>query len=474
MKSKRLTFWVTVIVMMLVGVVITGCSKHDTNDAQDYENPVITTTENIENPVITNTTKENIKIPVIIATENIDGASATALSFGYSWTDGKKGAVADGIPVWQGEYKDKNTLIIDGEMGQNTITLSAEASAIEFAVEGLASASYAIYLPDGTVYDDGTRSPLSSLSPRMWWTGNDSSMGIIAPFDPGEYVYELTLIWEKDELQVTYGIKLIMTGQRNAYDEALDVVWKHYNDAISVSLEGTETLRGSEYAGECYVFAAETPDGIVRVAVSKEQYILFEYIDDLWVEYAEYYAQAHEWIDYYKGDMPYESVGTVYSDDGKYKIEGYGIDYSVVVSGENPVKEIRIVEISSGKTVWNTVGLYLLYEHPNFCWSPDSRYVSGMYAARTWVDAMIVDTKDMTEYSLPGLFELFQLFPEFSPRSDRADPYIIPEYWLNDHTIIVAFSWVPASGLSPEKDRLEGKYQYDANTQELTVINIDS
>ena len=169
-----------------------------------------------------------------------------------------------------------------------------------------------------------------------------------------------------------------------------------------------------------------------------------------------------------------ESVGTVYSDDGKYKIEGYGIDYSVVVSGENPVKEIRIVEISSGKTVWNTVGLYLLYEQPNFCWSPDSRYVSVMYAARIWVDAMIVDTKDMSEYSLPGLFELSHLFPEFSPRSERADPYIIPEYWLNDHTIIVAFSWVPASGLSPEKDRLEGKYQYDANTQELTVISIDS
>ena len=620
MKSKELTFWVIFILVMLVGVVITGCSKHDTNNVQDYENSVITTTENIENPV--NTAAENYEIPVIIATEKIDGASAATLSFGYSWTDSKNGAVADGIPVWQGEYTDKNTLIIDGEMGQNMITLSAEKSAKGPAVEGLAAeelaeglafASYVIYLPDGTVYDDGTRSPFSSLSPRLLWSINGSNMGIIAPFEPGEYIYELIMMWDNDKPQVTYGIKLIMTGQRNAYDEALDVVWKHYNGAVSVSLEGTEMLPGSEYAGECYVFAAETLDGIVRVAVSKEQYILFEYIDDLWIEYAEYYAQAHRWIDYYKGDMPsndvaewelpefsgvtfrwtqygvfategvnerelfsgmpvwsvyfsdlngdglpeicsttsygsgmidtrvivydytndrlYEladrgifdyyisfvddrlfvtqsryavykdettiatgelviidgeliavgidrepdkSVSAVYSDDGKYKIEGYGIDYSIVVSGENPVKEIRIVEISSGKTVWNTVGLYLLYEAPNFCWSPDSRYVSIMYAGRIWVDAMLVDTKDMSEHSLPGLFEISRLFPEFSPREDRPDPYLIPEYWIDNHTIVVAFSWVPESGSSLESDRIEIKYQYDINTEELTVIDVVS
>jgi len=452
MNFNKSTFCVTVIVIMLVGVVITGCSKHDTNDIQNNENPVITATENIENPVIT-------------AAENID--------------------------------------------------------------------------------------------------------------------------------------------------EALGVVWNHYDDAISVSLEGTATLRGSEYAGECYVFAAETPDGIVRVAVSKEQYILFEYIDDLWVEYTEYYTQARKWIDYYKGDMPSndvaewelpefsgvkfrwtqyevfaiegvnkralfqgmpvwsvyfsdingddlpeicsttsygsgmidtrvivydyandtlyeladrgifdyyislvddqlfvtqshyadykdetaiatgelviidgeltaagidrepdESVCTVHSYDGKYKIEGYGIDYNNSVSGINPVKEIRIVEISSGKTVWNTVGLYLLHRTPQFCWSPDSRYVSVMHAARTWVDAILVDTKDMSEHSLPGLFEISQLFPEFSPNEDRADPYIIPEYWMDDHTIVVAFSWTPSPDLSPESERIEIKYQYDTNTEELTVSSV--
>jgi len=252
MNSKKLALWVYAIAMMLVGIVITGCAKHNVNDIPNKE------------------------IPTITAVEKIDSTKATALSFGYSWTDGKNGAVADGTPVWQGEYSDENTLVIDGEMGQNVITLSAE---------GIASASYAIYLPDGKVYDDGTRTLFSSLSLRLWRSSNGSDMGIIAPFEPGEYVYELTLVWEKEKLQITYGIKIIMTGQRNAYDEALDVVWNHYDDAVSVSHKNTEILPNSEYAGECYVFDVELPDGIVRVAVSKEQSLFFKYSNDLWVEY---------------------------------------------------------------------------------------------------------------------------------------------------------------------------------------------
>ena len=258
MNSKKSAFCVVIIVVILFGVTTTGCS------------------------VLNNEDKAIIEVPVITATENIDGTQAEALSFGYSWKDGDDGAVADGIPVWQGEYADENILMIDGEMGQNMITLSAE---------GLTSASYAIYLPDGTVYDDGTRSVVSSLSPRLWWSSNHSSMGIIAPFEPGEYFYELTLVWEKNELQVTYGIKLVMTGQRNSYDNALDVVWDHYNDALSASHKGTEVLPGLEHAGECYVFDVELQNGLVRVAVSKGQGSFFEYSNDLWISF----LAASEW-----------------------------------------------------------------------------------------------------------------------------------------------------------------------------------
>ena len=217
----------------------------------------------------------NFDIPDITATEMIDGAQAKALRFGYSWFDGKNGVVADAIAPWQGEYTDENTLVIDGEMGQNSIALSAEKPM---------TASYVIYLPDGTVYDNGTREPHDSLSTCLRWT-KDNAISIIAPFEPGEYIYEVTIGWKENDLKVTYGLKLVMTGKRNAYDEALHVIWNHHNDALSVAYKGLETLPDAEYAGDCYVFEAELPDGMVRAAVSKEHGIFFTYRDGTWFAY---------------------------------------------------------------------------------------------------------------------------------------------------------------------------------------------
>ncbi len=215
----------------------------------------------------------NYDIPDITATETIDGAQAKALRFGYSWYDGKNGVEADAIAPWQGEYADENTLVIDGEMGQNMIALSAEKPM---------TASYEIYLPDGTLYDKGTREVYDSLSPRLYWTGDKTGVGVVAPFEPDEYIYAVTIGWEKNDLKVTYGFKLVMTGKSNAYDEALNVIWNHHNDALSVSFTGVETLPDAEYAGDCYVFEVELPDGMKQVAVSKERGIFFTYSDGTW------------------------------------------------------------------------------------------------------------------------------------------------------------------------------------------------
>lgn len=217
--------------------------------------------------------EDNYDIPNIIATETIDGAQATALYFGYSWHDSKNSVNADAIAPWQGEYTDKNTLVIDGEMGQNRIAISAENPI---------TANYEIYLPDGTLYDNGTRDAFDSLSPRLYWTDDKTGIGIIAPFEPGEYIYAVTIGWEKDDLKVTYGIKLIMTGKHNAYDDALSMIRNHYNDVISVSFKGVETLPDAEYAGDCYVFDVELPDGMEQVAISKDKGIFFTYSNGIW------------------------------------------------------------------------------------------------------------------------------------------------------------------------------------------------
>jgi hypothetical protein len=213
-------------------------------------------------------------IPDVTLTETIDGGEAKALRFGYSWYDGKNGVTADSIAAWQAEYGEENTLVIDGKMGQNSISLS---------VENPKTAKYMIYLPDGTVYDDGTREVYSSLGLRLHWTEDRTGISAMAPFQTGEYIYEVTVGWEKDDLEVTYGFKVIMTGEPSAFEDALKRLSIHYNHRLTrIMPKGTEILTGAEYAGECYVFEVMLPEGTQQAAVSKEEGILFVYDGENW------------------------------------------------------------------------------------------------------------------------------------------------------------------------------------------------
>jgi len=162
-----------------------------------------------------------------------------------------------------------------------------------------------------------------------------------------------------------------------------------------------------------------------------------------------------------------EKVATVYSPDGKYFIEGFGVDYSYSISGLNPVVNIRVVESDGGQTVWNKEGYFLFYQEPQFCWSPDSRYVSAAYGGRIWSHALVVDTKYMTEISLPGLDELAPLFPDQKADENRPDPYIIPQYWINEHSLVIEFTWNLAD--SPDYLEFSGEYIFDTTTSEFTI-----
>lgn len=205
--------------------------------------------------------KNDFNIPNITAVETIDGTQAKALLLGYSWDDCEDGVQADSISAYKAEYTKENTLIIDGEMGENIIALSAENPM---------TASYEIYLPNGMVYDNGKRELYDSLNTRLYWTDDKTGIGIIAPFVPGVYIYKVTIKWEQNNLNAIYGIKVVMTGTRNAYDEAISVIWNNYNEALSVSFKGVSTLPGAEYAGNCYIFEVELPNGTVQAAMSKK------------------------------------------------------------------------------------------------------------------------------------------------------------------------------------------------------------
>ncbi len=138
--------------------------------------------------------------PSITAVETEHHIQAQALLLSYAWDDGEDQGAVYGKPAWEREYGAENTLVFTGE-GQNRIALSAELP------EG---ASYKIYLPGGEVFDNGIRLPYDSRSSCLYWEEDQSGIGIVAPFTPGEYIYEVTIQWPQDGLQATYGLKVVL------------------------------------------------------------------------------------------------------------------------------------------------------------------------------------------------------------------------------------------------------------------------
>ena len=202
-------------------------------------------------------------IPNVLAMDDLSDAQASALLLGYSMGEGAAHTEMQTSPAWQGTYDEERTLVLDGEQGQNSITLSVQAPT---------SAIYRIYLPEGTVFDDGTRQPHDSQSSRLYWTEEGAGLGLRAPAEPGEYFYEIELQWEDPKITATYGLKLVMTGERSAYDEALDATWDHFPEADALSFLGMQTVEGEA----CYRFEVSLSEGSKQVAVSKTNGTLFE------------------------------------------------------------------------------------------------------------------------------------------------------------------------------------------------------
>ena len=201
-------------------------------------------------------------IPPVIATDYISDKQAQLLSFGYTSDKAEQSVIACGIAPYQGNYMDNNTLVLDGESGQNQILLSPQ---------GASFSRYRIYRPDGTVYDDGTRTVYDSLSLRVM--NSDKGICLIAPFHTGEFIYEIELNWPEQGLAVIYGLKIVMTGEESDYDRALDSVFDAYGDGnplIAVSLVDKYTLANSLYSSRCYLFMVENiPNAPIWVAVSQ-------------------------------------------------------------------------------------------------------------------------------------------------------------------------------------------------------------
>lgn len=93
-----------------------------------------------------------------------------------------KASQDDISPVWLLDYSSHNTI-------KATEQMQMRLTAKDFDV-----ASYVIYLPDGTIFDTGTRSVFDSLSLRLAYSTDGNSIILFAPFTNGEFIYAVKVI----------------------------------------------------------------------------------------------------------------------------------------------------------------------------------------------------------------------------------------------------------------------------------------
>ena len=301
--------------------------------------------------------EHEIIVPKLIAEDYISGRQAKFQSFGHSLSKGGEEPLAAGVSLWMAAYSDDETLMLDGKNGQNQILL---------APQGFSLHHYKIYLPDGTLYDDGTRTLYDSLSPMV--LPSEQGICLIAPPEEGEYYYELELAWPEKDLAVSYGLKIVMTGAESDYDRALESIFAKYgegNPLISASLVDRYVLANAVYSSKRYVFRIENiPNAPIWVEVAGEN-------GEITGEYKQYdvlppYVDA-PWGSFDSG--PAETVHgnrkTYYRNtDGTWQADGRNYKYRLEITGRMPNAAVdsTFVYLSNLETItfdqaWKAAGL---------------------------------------------------------------------------------------------------------------------
>jgi len=172
------------------------------------------------------------EIPEVFAIDDVSKFKVvTALQFGYSWSNGERGVVADAIAPWEGEYTDENTFVLPIGIWENALNID---------ILNAATSKSSLYLSDGTEYQPPTVGMDEEKKITFRLTDDRNTSEAIVPVKPGEYFYVLTLGWEKNNLTVTYGIKLVIEGEEWNPQPIRDLD-EHFA-AVSKANEEMETL----------------------------------------------------------------------------------------------------------------------------------------------------------------------------------------------------------------------------------------
>ncbi len=148
------------------------------------------------------------------------------------------------------------------------------------------------------------------------------------------------------------------------------------------------------------------------------------------------------------------------SPNGQYRGETYGKVTSVTSGGYYPNEGIRVIELSSGRTVW---GMEPGYYACSFLWSEDSRFLAVSYMARIYGNVVLVNLEDGKEIVLPVPEEIEKKMREYRP-----DPYFFAEEWVEDAKVRVSFEFV-----GQDEKIYTGSYCFSPVTEEISDFEID-
>lgn len=180
------------------------------------------------------------------------------------------GQNADIQQIWQAEYPNSET-ITASRSGLYCFVLSPSS---DFHIS-----EYKIYRSDGTLYDTGNRSVLSSRSLCVQQT--DDGWQLIEPIHTGEYIYVLEVYWDAYDITLTYGLKIVVTEEKNGYELAHQKVVNYFAEqsaGLTVNFERTIHFGTATSHSYYYIFSVKGLSGGDRqVAVTVDGKIMYSY-----------------------------------------------------------------------------------------------------------------------------------------------------------------------------------------------------
>ncbi|MCI6363000.1 hypothetical protein [Intestinimonas butyriciproducens] len=208
------------------------------------------------------------------------------------------------------------------------------------------------------------------------------------------------------------------------------------NDSQLSVIKVSGKLNDGEYPMD--TFAVDAASGI-KYFYSQEKK---QYVDFLWDPF---FASA---------DSP----------DGKYRAESAGMSEETV-SGLVLLKEMRVIDLENGKTLWSDSG----FLNNQFLWSPDGNYLAIRCTGRKWTETKIVEARTWNETSNPNINDFLLAVDQEVDLADAGLTVIKPLKWETDNLLLLKVEWDTNTG-----EKVTGEFQYNIQTHVYSNVKLET